>query len=458
MKKNIPGFTVIVAILLFSLLRCEPLVVNFDSDYLNQDNLTIQNNASAAVLIFTGTITEIGTPPSFWSGVSLSLQEVTYSVDRIIKGSYTGEQITVSHILVDKSRLAADDTPGLSTTYFVIGKKLIVFAKQSSFSGIDYIDFDEEVGTFLYSEQNETSVKALLASARKLPEKRSAPSAPSRSILTVNGTGADKASFSNLLDQCKERSSTLNSLVSTISNSETWTVTLNLVRDGENIFVDAFNGRIVDIDDLERWHEGCNERTDLCQLFGHFLQEYWHAEVTGDGYAKSHESALNMENQIRKDLGKTTELDGHVGLREGEDLFMITNYNGTAERVKIGGGNNPRPEGVDVPPPTISTSTTSLSFDHTIGASPCPQTIGTIEIQNTGGGTLNWEINSTVERWLSFSAASGTATTTITLYFTCDGSWPADVEQTFRITGSDPITGKEATNSVTVTVSGSVHY
>ncbi len=116
-KTRIPVFAILITIV-FTLLNCEPLIVDFDSDYLDQDNQTIQSNASDADLIFVGTITEIGTAPLFWSGIALSLQDVTYTVDSVIKGSYLSSEITVSHVLVDESYLAADDAPGLSTTLF----------------------------------------------------------------------------------------------------------------------------------------------------------------------------------------------------------------------------------------------------------------------------------------------------------------------------------------------------
>ena len=355
----------------------------FDSQTLNDNSTRIQSNVTSAELIFVGTITALGTAPTFWSGIARSTQGVTYTVDDVIKGTYTDSEITIYHMVVDGSRQAAD-TPGLSSDIFAVGNKLIVFATENTdyvlLEGYEvprYLDVDEEYGTIPYSQQNEEVIVSMTDSAAmtlgvsEVEEYEIVKGVSVFKVLTVNGSQTDVESFNNLLNECKEQSTTLKDLVSMIQNSETFTVTINVVRDAENVFVDSFNGRQVDVKDLEDWHAGCDSKTERCQLFGHFLQEYWHASVTGDGYEPSHASALDMENKIRQDMGKTTTGGNHTGVWRSGDLYMFTPYNGTGELVKIVGGNKPAPG--DVTTETIPPAApTGLSAD---GSTPCQITI-----------------------------------------------------------------------------------
>jgi len=340
----------------------------FDDQTLNDNKALIQTSADNAELVFVGTITAVGTAPAFWSGIAMSAQGVTYTVDAVLKGSYTESGIIIYHILVDGSRQAAS-TPGLNSSIFAVGGKLIVFAAQNAdyvdlgegWEIPDYIDVDENYGTIPYSSQNESVIKSMIANPTAMQVAKSAgfDGSSFEKTLTVGGAEADITSFNNLLDQCKEKSATLSSLVAQIQNSEAFAVTLNIVRNEAGVFVDAFTGRRVDIKDLEDWHEGCDSKTDLCQLFGHILQEYWHAAVTGDGYQPSHASALQLENQIRSDLGKTTTVAGHFGVNNGGTWYMETAYGANTELVKIVDGANPGEVTVQVSPPAAPTNLTA---------------------------------------------------------------------------------------------------
>jgi len=178
--------------------------------------------------------------------------------------------------------------------------------------------------------------------------------------LTVNGSAADATTWNTLLNECNGMSSTLSNLVSMISNSETYTVTINLVNGEEGIFVDAFNGKKVDVKDLQDWDlNGCDSKTSRCQLFAHILQEYWHAAVTGDGYAPSHASAIEHENQVRSELGKTTTTTGHFGVRQGGNLFVQTPYGGTTELIQIIDGTNVGATTVKLTPPAAPSGLTA---------------------------------------------------------------------------------------------------
>jgi len=92
------------------------------------------------------------------------------------------------------------------------------------------------------------------------------------------------------------------------------------------------------------------------------------------------------------------------GLAEGtfNATITITDPNAT---------NNPQTVAVSLsvskqPPPSIGVDKSSLSFSAQVGGSPAPQTI---DIRNTGGGTLNYTISSS-QSWLTVSPGSGTST------------------------------------------------
>ena len=366
--------TVLVIVLLFALLAScggsGGSSDQFDDPTLNQNSTRIQGNVTDAELIFTGTITAVGTAPGFWSGIAWSTQAVTYTIDSVIKGTYTEATITLYHVLVEGSRQAGSDA-GLSPTIFAVGNRLIVFAIQnpdevSPGAGWEiprYMDFDEEYGTIPWSEQNASVITAMLATpAAQTLSKTIAisPAGPTPDSvlkrLELTGDVADVDSFNALLEACKTQSTTLSNLVSQISNDAATTVTIAVGRNAARTFVDSFKGRVVDIADLESWHEGCNQKTDRCQLFGHILQEYWHAAVTGDGYAPSHASAIATENQIRTDLGKTTVLKGHWGVQNGGTWYMETTYGDHTELVELIGGSNVGPVTVYATPPAAPTN------------------------------------------------------------------------------------------------------
>ena len=63
-------------------------------------------------------------------------------------------------------------------------------------------------------------------------------------------------------------------------------------------------------------------------------------------------------------------------------------------------------------PPTIAVSPGSLSFSYTAGGTVPPSK--PVQITNGGGGTLNWTASTTAS-WLSLSAASGTAPSTLSI-------------------------------------------
>lgn len=367
MKRTLKRCTVIF-VSSFLLMACgSGTPSQFDSQDLIDHTTQIQTNADNAELVLSGTITAIGTAPEFWSGIATSTQSVTYTIDAVLKGTYTETTLILNHLLVEGSRQAGT-TPGLNTTLFAVGSRLILFLKLNSdytslgedYQGPSYIDIDSEYSAIPWSDQNQGVIESMIAHPTAqiavTMQKYFGDPLSLDKTLTVSGAEADVTSFNTLLDQCKARSTTLTNLVNQITNSETYAVTLNIVRDQASVFVDAFNGRKVDIKDLEDWYEGCNSKTDRCQLFGHILQEYWHAAVTGDGYQPSHATAIQTENQIRTDIGKTTTLTGHWGVNQGGKWYMQTGYGNYTELVELLNGSNVGSVTTVVNPPAAPTN------------------------------------------------------------------------------------------------------
>jgi hypothetical protein len=104
------------------------------------------------------------------------------------------------------------------------------------------------------------------------------------------------------------------------------------------------------------------------------------------------------------------------------------------------------------PAPEISIpALATFLFDHTISLSPCPQEIGKLTIENTGGGSLLWRITN-LPPWLAATPTSGFGGTEVTLSFNCNVSGPGQLSGAFTIESTD------ASNSpVTVPVGGAVH-
>jgi hypothetical protein len=104
--------------------------------------------------------------------------------------------------------------------------------------------------------------------------------------------------------------------------------------------------------------------------------------------------------------------------------------------VTVQEGSSPPPP---IAPPAIGVSPTSLSFTATQGgANPATQTVN---ISNTGDGTLSWTANDNAP-WLTLSPASGTGNGAVTLTVTTGtliaGSYSTTV--TLNATGADPVT------------------
>ena len=113
------------------------------------------------------------------------------------------------------------------------------------------------------------------------------------------------------------------------------------------------------------------------------------------------------------------------------------------------GSPTPSPTPTPTPVPvTFTALPASITATHTIGTSPCPQTLGTFTVSNTGSSSITVTIPAVTDLSFdktSFSVAAGTSTT-VTIRFTCDNVPP--LTKTVTITA----TGGGATSSKTIAV------
>jgi DNA-binding beta-propeller fold protein YncE len=86
----------------------------------------------------------------------------------------------------------------------------------------------------------------------------------------------------------------------------------------------------------------------------------------------------------------------------------VGTYNATATIADPNAGNSPQTVSVTltVNPPTISLSSSSLSYTAGINATSTNEGTQDVTLENTGDGTLNWTATSSAP-WLTFDAASG---------------------------------------------------
>jgi hypothetical protein len=110
------------------------------------------------------------------------------------------------------------------------------------------------------------------------------------------------------------------------------------------------------------------------------------------------------------------------------------------------------PVTINVAPPAMKLSATSLSFSTTAGSNPANQTI---TLSNTGGGTLTWSIGKPSRSWLSVSPTSGStaAGSSSTLTFSINASGLAASTTAYQATiVITPSNGAAVTVTVTLTV------
>lgn len=128
------------------------------------------------------------------------------------------------------------------------------------------------------------------------------------------------------------------------------------------------------------------------------------------------------------------------------------------------------PQEPETTQPTISLNNQEqdlhLSFEHRVCSitgrdiDPCPHTIGTFTISNSGGGTLSWEIQQELASGLfTFIPDQETAPTTVTVQYNCNAEYTY-FEESFPVIGYNLETNEDATNSgeINIVIHGSIVY
>jgi hypothetical protein len=128
-------------------------------------------------------------------------------------------------------------------------------------------------------------------------------------------------------------------------------------------------------------------------------------------------------------------------------------YNDTVTITAVGATGSPKIVAVTltvtpIQSPVLTLSQTTTGFAATTGGSnPASQTVN---ISNTGGGTLSWSASKN-QQWLTLSAASGTAPASLTLSASIAGLSAGTYNDTVTITATGA-TGSPQTIAVTLTV------
>ena len=148
----------------------------------------------------------------------------------------------------------------------------------------------------------------------------------------------------------------------------------------------------------------------------------------------------------------STGVTGNVGVSVSTSGLAPGTYQGILTFSDPSALNSPQTVTVTLtltPPPVVTLSTTSASFSGTTGAAnPAGQSVN---ISNTGGGTLNWTASKT-QSWLTLSAGSGTAPSSLGLSVSTAGLSSGTYTDTVAVSASGA-SGSPQMVSVTLKVS-----
>lgn len=80
-------------------------------------------------LVVLGEVTDLGTPPDFWSGQFSATQAVSYKVVEVLKGHLDVNRLNIRVFVVQGSPLSDAEKPRLSPRIFSNGKVHLLFLK-----------------------------------------------------------------------------------------------------------------------------------------------------------------------------------------------------------------------------------------------------------------------------------------------------------------------------------------
>jgi hypothetical protein len=171
----------------------------------------------------------------------------------------------------------------------------------------------------------------------------------------------------------------------------------------------------------------------------HVSNEFWNAFL---GDADLSEHGGNQDGSVSNLEAMRYARDNYGGSKSGSMTSLNSNCQCRCDQ--------------DTTTGLISLVPDVVTFIHQYGSSPCPQTVGTVQVLNEGGGSFQWSLTSLLPPWLSANVTSGSAGDSIQFNFTCNG-WAPTMASTLSISANDPSTGLPLPNSpVTLPVSGSV--
>jgi hypothetical protein len=79
-----------------------------------------------AKAVFVGVLDHVGPPPKAFSGYKMATQELTYRVERVLRGQVDEPLMTVHHIVVAGSPALDGQRPALRPEVLKIGQRYIV--------------------------------------------------------------------------------------------------------------------------------------------------------------------------------------------------------------------------------------------------------------------------------------------------------------------------------------------
>lgn len=112
-----------------SLLSVFLLISPLITPTLQGDAKQLKALAHDADLIVLAEVSDVGTPPNFWSGQFPATQQVNYKVVEVIKGHLDATQLDLGLSVVQNSSLSDTERPSLSPHLFAKGKLHIIFLK-----------------------------------------------------------------------------------------------------------------------------------------------------------------------------------------------------------------------------------------------------------------------------------------------------------------------------------------
>ena len=140
--------------------------------------------------------------------------------------------------------------------------------------------------------------------------------------ITVTGSDADKKAWDRLVKQCSDASPSIKAMLDKLNNPALGkNITVMLVRNDKNTYVDSWSTNKVDLSDIEDFAKlDPPHVVDQCQVLAHIIGErLYEACNPGSGYNTSHKKGgIGGENDYRRDRGYTDRIVDHTYTNDGK--------------------------------------------------------------------------------------------------------------------------------------------